>query len=243
MLRVITETKPRYIIGENVAGIVTMGLDQVLSDLEDQGYSTQAVIIPACAVNAPHRRDRVWIICHTSDTNSTKHDRSKQGDTLERQIAANSEQSRSRRTSQIVGSVCESVTDTDQRQARPRDESKSGAKEQQKPCTDYTAITNTTSEGLEGRLSKQRQGSTEVRQATIPGDMFSCWKKTWSEVATELCGMDDGLPAELDGLNLSKAKHRVERLKGLGNAVIPRIVEILCSAIREVDSAIQEKEN
>jgi DNA (cytosine-5)-methyltransferase 1 len=50
------------VLGENVAGIVKMELDQVLSDLESQGYETRTVIIPACAVNAPHRRDRVWII-------------------------------------------------------------------------------------------------------------------------------------------------------------------------------------
>ncbi len=62
MLRVIKEARPHWIVGENVAGIVPMALDQVLTDLEDQNYSTQTVIIPACAKNAPHRRDRVWII-------------------------------------------------------------------------------------------------------------------------------------------------------------------------------------
>ncbi len=64
MLRVIKETRPRWVVGENVAGIVRMELDQVLTDLENTGYSTQAIIIPACAKNAPHRRDRVWIIAN-----------------------------------------------------------------------------------------------------------------------------------------------------------------------------------
>ena len=74
MLRVITEAKPCWIIGENVAGIVRMELDQVLADLENTGYSTQAVIIPACAKNAPHRRDRVWVIAN-SQTQRTQGDR------------------------------------------------------------------------------------------------------------------------------------------------------------------------
>jgi len=62
MLRVISEVRPTWVIGENVAGIVNMALDQVCSDLEAQGYEVQPFIIPACAVNAPHRRDRVWIV-------------------------------------------------------------------------------------------------------------------------------------------------------------------------------------
>jgi len=64
MLRVIEEVRPRWVLGENVAGIVRMELDTCLSDLERIGYTTQAFVIPACAVNAPHRRDRIWIVAH-----------------------------------------------------------------------------------------------------------------------------------------------------------------------------------
>lgn len=64
MLRVIREAKPAWIVGENVAGIISMALDGVLSDLENEGYATQAFVLPACAVNAPHKRDRVWIVAH-----------------------------------------------------------------------------------------------------------------------------------------------------------------------------------
>ena len=64
MLRVISELRPTWIVGENVAGIVNMALDQVYADLENEGYSVQAFIIPACAVDAPHRRDRCAIISH-----------------------------------------------------------------------------------------------------------------------------------------------------------------------------------
>lgn len=62
MLRVIQELKPRWVVGENVAGIVNMALDQLYADLENEGYSVQAFIIPACSVDAPHRRDRCAII-------------------------------------------------------------------------------------------------------------------------------------------------------------------------------------
>jgi DNA (cytosine-5)-methyltransferase 1 len=64
MLRVIREAKPAWIVGGNVAGIVNMALDQVHTDLEAEGYEVESVIVPACAVDAPHRRDRVWIVAH-----------------------------------------------------------------------------------------------------------------------------------------------------------------------------------
>lgn len=64
MLRVIEELRPSWVIGENVPGIVNLALDTVLSDLESIGYTTQAFIIPACGVDAPHRRYRVAILAH-----------------------------------------------------------------------------------------------------------------------------------------------------------------------------------
>ena len=62
MLRVIQECRPTWVLAENVAGHITMGLDQVLSDLEGEDYSCQPFVIPACAKDASHRRDRVWIV-------------------------------------------------------------------------------------------------------------------------------------------------------------------------------------
>lgn len=64
MLRVIQEIRPAWVVGENVAGIVSMALDTVLPDLESIGYACQAFVIPACAVDAPHRRDRVAIVAN-----------------------------------------------------------------------------------------------------------------------------------------------------------------------------------
>jgi len=62
MFEIIKHKRPRWVVAENVAGHITMGLDEVLFDLESEGYTARPVVIPACAVDAPHRRDRVWII-------------------------------------------------------------------------------------------------------------------------------------------------------------------------------------
>ena len=71
MFRVIQNVKPDWVIAENVRGLVTwnngMVLEQVCADLESEGYEVQPFIIPACAVNAPHRRDRVWIIANCAN--------------------------------------------------------------------------------------------------------------------------------------------------------------------------------
>lgn len=96
VLRVINEVRPTWFVGENVGGIITMVLpgeetkvgsytdvcgenytfyekrqrfviEQIRIDLASIGYSLQPVVIPACAVGAPHRRDRVWFIANRSD--------------------------------------------------------------------------------------------------------------------------------------------------------------------------------
>lgn len=95
MLRAIRQIHPTWVVGENVNGIKTMvescqvtqmgrtddlfeenhiyreesrfTLDKICADLEAEGYSVQPLVIPACAIGAPHRRDRVWIVAHRSD--------------------------------------------------------------------------------------------------------------------------------------------------------------------------------
>ena len=155
MLQVIRNTRPKWVIGENVYGIVSMSdgmvFQQVCLDLEAEGYQVWPVIIPACAVNAPHRRDRVWFIAHN----------------------------------------------TNQPQLQRR--------------------------GLSSRIYKEHSNTYGS----------SDWEKPWPEVVTKLCGVDDGLPAELDGLKLSKSKHREERLKSLGNSIVPQVAMKIMEAIKE----------
>jgi DNA (cytosine-5)-methyltransferase 1 len=64
LLRIIKKSKPSWIIIENVPGVVGMELDNMLFDLDIEMYKAETLILPACAANAPHRRDRVWIIAH-----------------------------------------------------------------------------------------------------------------------------------------------------------------------------------
>ncbi len=66
MRRIISDARPTWVVAENVLGHVSMGLDEVLHDLEAEGYAARAVVIPACAADAPHQRDRLWILAYAT---------------------------------------------------------------------------------------------------------------------------------------------------------------------------------
>lgn len=83
MLRVIQEIQPRWIVGENVRGLVNWNgglvFDEIHFDLENLGYEIQSFILPACSKDAPHRRDRIFIVANTNDTNTGSDNRGNEG--------------------------------------------------------------------------------------------------------------------------------------------------------------------
>jgi DNA (cytosine-5)-methyltransferase 1 len=72
MLKFITELKPKIVIGENVVGFIELAFDKMYSQMEQIGYQTEAYIIPACAIDAPHRRDRIWIISYANGCDASR---------------------------------------------------------------------------------------------------------------------------------------------------------------------------
>ncbi len=196
MFRIIRLTNPRWIIAENVRGLLTMQsgmvFEQVCSDLENAGYQVQPFIIPAVAVNAPHRRDRIWF------------------------IASNSKSERSRGLSS----------------KKRRTEKRAMEQNQQKRC-------EIRSEGKRcfGNIAYSKSGKSwePAEQKRWKDFKRGSWKRSWLKVAAELCGVDDGLPAKLDGSELSKSRHRIERLKALGNAIVPQVAIEIMGAIKKAD--------
>lgn len=191
MFRIIRTFKPTWVIAENVRGLATwnegMVLEQVCTDLERETYEVQPLIIPAVAVNAPHRRDRIWFIAYRT---GDRQQRQRTAPTFEKGRATGSEQ-----PGQLAG----------------------------RPEGSYSHATDTDA----GRIRRQqREGVKEIPIAC------GGWQSDWYEVATELCGVDDGLPAELDGFKLSKAGHRAARLKALGNAIVPQVAIEIMKAIQ-----------
>jgi len=198
MLRVISEVRPTWVIGENVIGFVKMELDSVLSDLEREGYQTRAFIIPACGIDAPHKRDRVWIISH-----------------------ANSE-------GESDGPINEGP--------RPRQlelmadpESGFSVLSKQEVRTGRTTTDNSSKDVADSESERVQRlwSSGEQKPHTYGGQKLS------------LCGSERPEPAYWEaepgmGRVVDGIPDRVDRIKGLGNAVVPMVVEVIGNAIMEI---------
>ncbi len=229
MLRVIQLTKPTWIVAENVRGLLTIegGLvfEQVCLDLESSGYEVQAFIIPAVSVNAPHRRDRVWIVANRKSTNEKWCEPI--GDSA-------------RESERQIGNRNSDVTDTDNSRSGTsrigtdgnRQKKNEGRQGFTQPGLSRQSDDVTNTSDIERGTKQEVESSRQTRIEAGEYRDFSSreWGKPWLEVATELCGVDDGIPAELYGF--SKAGHRVERLKALGNAIVPQVAVEIFKAIK-----------
>ncbi len=121
MLRAIREIRPRWVVGENVYGILNWSdglvFEQVCSDLEHEGYEVQAYILPAAGVGAPHKRDRVWFVAYCADAGSKSMQGSKNGIYVTR-ITTDSNCTESQRSQQLRGIRCTRSVKTQSRQSR-----------------------------------------------------------------------------------------------------------------------------
>jgi len=217
MLRIIKSCQPRYVLAENVAGHVTMGLDQVLTDLEDQGYTTRPIIVPACAKNAPHRRDRVWIIGQlTTNTNHTGNRTSRSYVDQEQQTI---EQGWKEQSLFEFSRHDEAVANSDS--IRCRGGSCKG-------CSDCKRQV----------LSAERKGR-EVG-SEVKGCSQSC--RTSRSVEQRMGDMADGIstgllrhfdrePEHIPRVTKGE-KDRAKKLKALGNSIVPQVAAEILLAIR-----------
>ena len=208
MARIIRQCNPTWVLAENVAGHITMGLDEVLFDLEGQGYSARPFVIPACAVDAPHRRDRVWIIANDDRQHRSADEREPNAKTDRRHK---------------FGGVCKDVSDTQNegvigRDGKQRDDDggsgrgilNEGRSRADDGAEDVAHTDSPLSEGNERakRSEQERANNSQLsRWATEP----------------DICRVAHGIP------------RRVDRLKGLGNAVVPQIVTMIGYAILQAE--------
>ena len=194
ILQIVAQKRPAWCCFENVYGHVSMGLDQVLLDLETQGYATRPFILPACSVDAPHRRDRVFVIAKdVSDTDSSGQQQSNQEMAREP-----SEQSDSSGVQ-----PGQTVADTSVRKLQRRG---------QEQVYEQPDIQMQSGRGSQGE---------PPQRSTLSG----------------LGGMADGIPRWLDEprdtpRTVKGVKGRADRLKGLGNAIVPQIAQKIGEAIK-----------
>ena len=203
MLRAVQEIKPKYVIAENVFGITNIdgGLvfNQVCLDLENEGYEVQPFIIPACAKNAPHRRDRCWFVA----IKNTLHGRCLHG-------ADEQERTEVRK----FGNTCTG-------------------------STDWVHLSEGDATNSDSSSTQRRNGETKKRREKQRGRIEPLgFNMEWEKFPTQspICGGDDGLPTELDGITFSK--WRAESIKGYGNAIVPQVAHTLFEIIQQYERPI-----
>jgi DNA (cytosine-5)-methyltransferase 1 len=225
-LRIIRELKPRWVVGENVPGIITTMLDDVLADLEGAGYTAVPFNIPAAAFGANHRRYRIFIVAHAEKQHGAINGQktSESGRRSKDVADAKSERrGETRKDSQrqaeraAVGSYLSNPNAIRcdlrkiegqgiQRRDQTRDEVNTGGEN----------VSNTQIAGLE---RSDTEGAARPGRWTM--QQTGC---NWWSVEPDVGRVADGVP------------NRVDRLKSLGNAVVPQVAEYIGRCIMEADS-------
>ena len=208
-IRIIRECKARWFIGENVEGIINiqdgMVLRQVQDDLEKEGFQVQCLVIPASSIGAWHQRKRVWILAYSKHNGSH---RSKGNETIE-----SSNQSKEWlfiRDDQDVSNTNTgfSVRENEEVQARGNTIN-DGSKD----------VSNTNEQRTQVQIKRKH---TSIKMSG------SSSQKTWWQTQSSLCRVPNGLSYELD-------KDRTNRIKSLGNSIVPLIARELGLAIMKVE--------
>jgi len=234
MLRIIQAVRPTWVIGENVAGHISMGLDEVLSDLEAEGYQARCFVIPAVAADARHRRDRCWIVGYSELNGSSAaavrgEPQEDGGRSSEGQGVAEQPQGTGRpRDGQEVarGARAKTVGDAENvRRSVRQDTEREGSKDQQdkpksgirgEPIRSDKNVPNADSQRLQGVGQKRdNEGSAGLRSGEAR------WQKSFWEPEPAICRVANGVSG------------RVHRLKQLGNSIVPQVAARILWAIKE----------
>ena len=223
---IIQTKRPSWCVFENVHGHVSMGLDEVLSDLEGESYTARPFIIPACAADAPHRRNRVWIIGR--NVADTRHARVHQSGQYA-DASQESEQPRGvqwdgisrRQQTQILANASRLHSDGNEEhsQQSKRQESQLGDSRGSDDVA-YTASKRQQGSQLHGRPKDQDGQADRVDNSSQGNAQFWLPEPPVGRVA-------NGIP------------RRVDRLRGLGNAIVPQIAMKIGQSIKYAESLDQ----
>jgi DNA (cytosine-5)-methyltransferase 1 len=225
-IRVVAETKPKWFVGENVEGIINISngtvLQQIQQDLEKEGFQVQCLVIPASGVGAWHQRKRVWIIgCNVSNSNSNRNTNEIERSNGEKEKVQREHRQKDSSTWKFIRTNSNDVPNTNSKGLQGLNNKQQPSKQEQRQFTnqDNENVRNTESSRL--KSSSDRQGEGKFWGTSTP--RIQC-QTSWWEAQSKLCGIPYGLSARLD-------KDRTNRIKVLGNSIVPLIAYEIGKAI------------
>ena len=270
MLRIIREVKPRYVVGENVRGLLSWSgglvFEEVCSDLEAEGYEVTPYLLPACGKNAPHLRFRIWFVAYSNECNDRRTSRQDESEGREERVQERNEVRKFSKPGEVFGDAPDT---TCKRLSGQREQPIGGVERQfersfsEGNAPDTTCVRrgedvrksngesnecneisengdapDTKCNGLEYGKNQREVGSRQEKICR-QGNKSSRKSKTESEVnkwetfptQPPICGGDDGLPKELDGITFPK--WRKESIKAYGNAIVPQVAHEIFKAIQK----------
>ena len=256
MLRAIREISPRYVVGENVRGLLTWNdglvFNEVCADLENEGYKVTPYLVPACGVNAPHRRDRIWFVAHSESNGG--HRTSKETSCAVRRSDRQQNQQPSKR-SQIRNAP--NTNGSGRQECNPSAKSRKEGQPR--------GIPHPNTDGI--RSQRGRDRADGVRQETQQGQVEICCnsgtpannqclrssrkehgqeksrlnsqayqRPGWGNFPTQspVRSGDDGFSAQLDSITFPKWRN--ESIKAYGNAIVPQVAYQIFKAIVDAES-------
>ena len=248
MLRAIRQIQPTWVVGENVNGILSMvqpcnalkvgrtddlfeenyiyrteqqfTIDVICEDLEHAGYSVQPIVIPACAVGAPHRRDRVWIVARLNTDTDCQRCAGRGSQTCKREKT-------SKRAS-VFRNIERPCGEQDvANSANARSESvQQGRKDR---ISEFGVVAHAKGARSARELfGKQGQIQSDRQNCRIDKSDFRCFP-----TQSPICNRDDGLPFRMADLTISFPKWRSKSIEALGNAWVPQVAFEIFKAIEE----------
>lgn len=236
--RVVRVLRPRYVIVENVAALLSRGLDRVLGDLASLGYDAWWDCIPAASVGAPHRRDRVFIVATRADVAAFDTDTSPMqwASQQHAEASANPERFSSERRREpgiVVGSAgaCEGEGHQWERDGNAIEHLRSTTPNAR--GIEYERDSEDCYDGLRIPLA-DTDGSGSQRwedQRSNGGPQLSPVERGGREPASHW-STEPGVGRVADGV-----PYRVDRLRCLGNAVVPQVAEYIGHQIMQREAA------
>lgn len=223
MFRAIREIRPRWVVAENVRGLLGWNeglvLDTVCTDLENEGYEVWPFLLPACGVNAPHQRYRIWIIAHCADSGLESVQRKRENRIFESEIITNSD---SYDAGRYRHGETECETSENQSQQEEWERFRSIAKRD--GCERIAA------DPASSRLQKgDKSGTSTIGWEVVGFDGFP--------TQSPILGGDDGFSSQLDGITIPA--WRRESIKAYGNAVVPQIPYMLFKNIVDFERTLK----